>query len=201
MKSKSTFYSRYFTYIKPITRLPIIKNYAPAVFTLAVTTILILFAIKPTVETILVLQKKLDNAEEVLAKLTKKVDDLSLGRTNYDNLDTGIKEKIAAALPDTIHLKSLTQTLEQAAQRHEASVSALQIQPLVIDAKVEDQIGSLSEISFTFNIEGGYQNLIALLQDLKTSSRLMSINNISLSEVSESKTLLMSLSGKAYYLK
>src|SRR3990172_9728204 len=100
MKSKSTFYSRYFTYIKPITRLPIIKNYAPAVFTLAVTTILILFAIKPTVETILVLQKKLDNAEEVLAKLTKKVDDLSLCRTNYDNLDTGIKEKIAAALPD-----------------------------------------------------------------------------------------------------
>lgn len=201
MKSKSVIYSRYFTYIKPLTRIPIIKNYAPAVFTLVVMTILILFAIKPTVETILVLQKKLADSEEVLQKLTKKVDDLSLGKTNYDNLDAGIKDKITAAVPDTVNIKSITQSLEQAAQRHEASVSALQIQPLVIDAKIENQVGSLSEISFTFNIEGSYQNLVALLQALRTSSRLMSISNISLSAASESKTLIMSLSGKTYYLK
>lgn len=201
MKSKSVLYSRYFTYIRPITRLPIIKNYAPAVFTLTVMAVLIFFAIKPTVETILVLQKKLDNAEEVLAKLTKKVDDLSLGKTNYDNLDASIKDKITTAIPDTVNIKSIAQTLEQTAQRYEASVSALQIQPLVIEPKVEDQVGSIAEISFTFNIEGRYQNLVALLQDLRVSSRLMSVSSMSLTEVSESKTLIMSLTGKTYYLK
>ena len=80
-------------------------------------------------------------------------------------------------------------------------MSALQIQPLVVDTKVDERMGTLSEIAFTFNTEGDYTNLIALLQDLKTSSRLISIENLPISKVIDSQTLIMSLSGKAYYLK
>lgn len=201
MKSTSSLYSRYFTYIKPFTKLPIIKNYGPTVFTLVTISILVLFAIKPTVETILVLQKKLADSEAVLQKITQKANDLSLGKKNYDNLDQNIKEKIAAAIPDAVNLKSVIQALEQAAKNHEASVSALQVQPLVIDTQTTNQVSTLSEISFTFNTEGDYKNLIALLQDLKVSSRLIMIDNLSLSKASEGNLLIMSLSGKAYYLK
>ncbi|OGE29507.1 hypothetical protein A2867_00880 [Candidatus Daviesbacteria bacterium RIFCSPHIGHO2_01_FULL_40_11] len=201
MKSRSLLYSRYFTYIKPVIKSPIIKNYGPAIFSLLTMSILIFFAIRPTVETILVLQKKLADSNEVLQKATQKAENLSLGKKNYDNLDQNIKEKISAAIPDTVSLKSLVQTLEQTAKIHEASVSALQIQPLVVDTKVDERMGTLSEIAFTFNTEGDYTNLIALLQDLKTSSRLISIENLSISKVIDSQTLIMSLSGKAYYLK
>ncbi|MBI2338135.1 type 4a pilus biogenesis protein PilO [Candidatus Daviesbacteria bacterium] len=201
MKSKSTLYSRYFTYIKPIAKLPIIKNYGPTIFSLLTVSILIFFAIKPTIETIVVLQKKLADSEVLLQKVTQKANDLSLGKKNYDNLDQVIKEKIAAAVPDTISLKSIAQTLEDSAETHEASISALQFQPLVVDTKTENQVGSLSEITFTFNIEGSYTNLLALLQDLKTSSRLISLESLSLSKANEDTALIMSLSGKAYYLK
>lgn len=201
MKSKSLLYSRYFTYVKPLTKHPIIKNYGSAIFTLLTISILIFFAIKPTVETILVLQKKLADSEEVLQKVTQKANNLSLGKNNHDNLDQSIKEKISGNIPDTVSLKSVVQTLEQAAEIHEASVSALQFQPLVIDTKISSQMKALSEISFTFNTEGDYENLIALLQDLKNSSRLISIDSLSMSKVSDSETLIMSLSGKAYYLK
>ena len=201
MKSRSLLYSRYFTYIKPVIKSPIIKNYGPAIFSLLTMSILIFFAIRPTVETILVLQKKLADSNEVLQQATQKAENLSLGKKNYDNLDQNIKEKISAAIPDTVSLKSLVQTLEQTAKIHEASVSALQIQPLVVDTKVDERMGTLSEIAFTFNTEGDYTNLIALLQDLKTSSRLISIENLSISKVIDSQTLIMSLSGKAYYLK
>lgn len=201
MKSRSLLYSRYFTYIKPVIKLPIIKNYGPTIFSLLTMSMLIFFAIRPTVETILVLQKKLADADEVLQKVTQKANNLSLGKKNYDNLDQNVKEKIAAAITDTVSLKSLVQTLEQAAKIHEASVSALQIQPLVVDTEVDDQMGILSEISFTFNAEGDYQSLIALLQDLRVSSRLISIDNLSMSKVSDSQTLIMSLSGKAFFLK
>ncbi len=201
MKSKSTIYSRYFTYIQPVTKLPIIKNYGSAIFTLLTMSLLIFFAIKPTVETILVLQKKLADQDEVLQKVTQKADNLSQGKKNYDNLDENIKEKITVAIADTVSLKSLIQILEQTAQIHEASISALQIQPLVITTKTDNQMGALSEISFTFNAEGDYRNLIALLQDLKVSSRLISIENLSISKVSDSQALIISLSGKAFYLK
>ena len=201
MKSQSNLYSRYFTYIKPVTQLPIIKNYGSTIFTLLTMSLLIFFAIRPTIETILVLQKKLADQDEVLQKVTQKAKNLSLGKKNYDNLDQNIKEKISAGVTDTVSLKSLVQTLEQTAKVHEASVSALQIQPLVVNIKIERQTGVLSEIFFTFNIEGAYKNLIAILQDLKSSSRLISIDSLSLSKSNEGGTLIMSLSGKAYYLK
>lgn len=201
MKSESQFYSRYFTYIKPVAKLPIVKNYGPTIFTLFAITIFIFFAIKPTVETILVLQKKIDDSNQVLEKATQKVNSLSLGKKNYDSLDQDITQKISAAIPDTVSLRSLIQNLEQSAKAHEASISALQIQPLTINTKGDQKLGTLSEISFTFNIEGAYKNLISVLQDLAISSRLVTVESLSLSEVNEGQGLIMSLSGKAYYLK
>lgn len=201
MNNRPDFYSRYFTYIKPITKLPIVKNYGSTIFSLLVITILIYFAIKPTVETILILQKKIADADAVLQKVTQKANNLSLGQKNYDNLDQNIKDKISAAIPDSINLKSVSQTLERAARNHEASVSALQIQPLIIETKIADKLGILTEVKFTFNTEGSYSNLTALLQDLKASNRLISIDSLSLSKTSDGKALILSLSGKAFYLK
>ncbi len=201
MKSKSSLYSRYFTYIKPIGKIPIIKNYGSIIFTLLTISILILFALKPTIETILVLQKKLADQDEVLQKVTQKANNLSLGKKNYDNLDQSIKEKIYTAITDTVSLRSLVQSLEQTAKIHEASISALQIQPLTIDTKTDNKLGILSEISFTFNTEGNYRNLLAILQDLKGSSRLISVDSLSISKTEDSNILIMSLSGKSYYLK
>lgn len=201
MKSKSTLYSRYFTYIKPVTRHPIIRNYGPTIFTLITITILVLFAIRPTVETILVLQKQLTNSEEVLQKITQKANDLSLGKKNYDNLDQITRDKISSAIPDNSSLKSIIQNLEQIAKAHDASISALAIQPFAIATKKENQVGSLATVSFTFNCEGSYNNLIAILQDLKTIKRLTSIDGVSLSKTTDGLSLIMSLSGKAYYLK
>ena len=201
MNPRSQIYSRYFTYIKPLTRSPIVKTYGSVIFTLVIITIFILFAIKPTVETILVLQKKLSDTTEVLDKVNKKANDLSLGKQNYDNLDAGIKLRISQTIPSSVDLKSVTQTLEQSAKLHEASISALQIQPLVLGTRLENTVGSLSEVNFTFNVEGAYQNLILLLQDLRLSSRLVSIDSLSISKVSEGSGLIMSITGKAYYIK
>lgn len=199
--SKSNIYSRYFTYIKPISKLPIVKNYGSIIFTLLSMSILVIFAIRPTVETILVLQKKLADEDQVLQKLTEKADNLTTGKKNYDNLDYSIKEKIKEAVPGTVAIKSLVQTLEQTAKTREASVAALQLQPFTINTRNDNQMGTITEIAFTFNVEGKYPNLVALLQDLKQSNRLVNIDSLSIAQTTDNTGLIMSLSGKAYYLK
>lgn len=201
MKNEKLLSSRYFTYIKPVTRLPIIKTYGSTIFTLLVMIVFIFFAIKPTVETILVLQKKLENYNEVLQKVEQKANDLSLGKKNYDELDQDIKIKIQDAIPDSADIKSLILNIEQITKKHEASISAIQIQPITLTHKKTDQAGTLSEVNFTINIEGFYPKLIAILQDLKLSSRVFSIENMSLNKLSEGTGLILSLSGKAYYVK
>ncbi len=201
MKDKSNIYSRYFTYIKPFAKIPIIRTYGSTIFTIIAITIFIFLAIKPTVETILVLQKKLENSDEVLQKITQKSKDLTLGKQNYQNLDQVTKDKVSQAIPDNVNLKSLLGSLEQSAQKNNASISAIQLQPAILEIKKEDALGTLSEVSFTFNAEGSYTTLISLLQDLKSSSRLISIESLSLSKVSEGSGLVMSINGKVYYLK
>lgn len=201
MKPQSQIYSRYFTYIKPVTKLPIIRTYGSTIFTLLIMVVFIFFAIKPTVETISNLQKKLADSKEVLEKIKQKSNDLSSANQNFESLSSDTKLKISSAIPDTASLKSIIQTLEGSAANHEASVSALQIQPLVLEPEVKNQLGKIEEIKFTFNVEGQYQNLILLLQDLKSSDRLISIDNLSFSKVSDGSALIMSLTGKAYYVK
>jgi|SRR3989344_4008215 len=198
---ESSIYSRYFTYIKPVTGLPVIKTYGSTIFTLLIVLIFIFFAIKPTVETILVLQKKLEDAEGIYQKVTQKANDLSLGKQNFDNLDPAVKDKINSALPDNVELKSLIETLEQLANTHQASISALQIQPLTLEAKSDKQLGTIAEVEFTFNIEAEYRNIISFLQDLQVSSRLISIDSLSLSKLSEGSGLIMSVMGNAFYIK
>ena len=204
MKDEEKSYYRYFTYIKPLTRLPLVKTYGTTIFTIVVMIVFIIYAIKPTIETILVLQKKVDDSNKVLQQVNQKTSNLAKAKQNYENISPDIKSKIQSSIPDTVNLQSVIQNLEGVAKKYEASISALQIQPLVLQPKSEDikeVKGSLSEVSFTFNIESEYQKLIAILQDLKSSDRLFFIDNVSLSNLTEGPGLIMSLSGKAYYIK
>lgn len=201
MRKQSIIFSRYYTYIKPITKIPLVRNYASTIFTLVTIIIFIFFAIKPTIETIIVLQKKLADSSQVLEQVTKKVENLSSAKQNYDHLDPTIKSKIQSQIPDNIALKSLIQSLEQTANDNQASISALQIQPIVLEEKLPSTMGSLSETSFVFNVEGSYQNLILLLQEVQRSARLISIDNVVLSQLEEGQGLMMSLTGRSYYIK
>ncbi|OGE26837.1 hypothetical protein A3C26_02955 [Candidatus Daviesbacteria bacterium RIFCSPHIGHO2_02_FULL_39_12] len=201
MRLGSQIYTRYFTYIKPFGKLPIVKTYGAAIFTLFTMTVFIIFAVKPTVETILVLQKKLADSKQVLEKVNKKANDLSLGKQKLENLNADVKSEIASAIPDTVQLKSVIRNLEQMAKNRDASISALQFQPLNLETKAEEKTGTIAEITFNFNVEGDYKNLVLLLQELKTSDRLISIDHLSLSKVNEGNKLIMAITGKAYFLK
>lgn len=193
-------HSRYFTYIQPVLKAPAIKTYGTPILTLITMTIFILFAIKPTIETILVLQKKLEEGKTALDKLNQKSENLLAAKKKYQELNPEIKKKVDNYVPGSVEFKNLMQILELTANKNNASISAIQVQPLTLEQK-RAIVGKLSEIPFTFNLEGSYQNLINVLKDLRENSRLISINNIIFNKPSESTLLLMSVSAKAYYLK
>lgn len=193
-------YSRYFTYIAPVLRIPIIKTYGSLILSIIAVTIFILFAIKPTIATILVLQKNLDNSKQVLAQIIQKSQNLSQARKNYQNLDQAVIQKIEIAIPPAPNLKTVIAALEQNAISHQASISALQINPITI-VNATESAKELSEAQFTFSIEGTYGNLLNVLSGIQNSSRLISITGLSLNKLPESLNILMQVEGKAFFLK
>ncbi len=194
-------YFRYFNYIAPLTKIPIVKNYGLPIFTITILTIFILFAIKPTVETILVLQKKLTDYQQVLIKINQKAKDLSEAKKNYLSLESSTKDKIQTSIPTAIELNSIIQILEDIALLNDASISALQIQPVTIQQPSKENKIKLSEVSFTYNLEGSYDKLLNILQDVEMSQRLISLDSLIFNKIPESSNILMSVSGKAFYLK
>lgn len=191
---------RYFVYIEPVIRAPLVKTYGFPILTIAAIAIFALFAIKPTVETILTLQKDLANQKEILASATIKSENLSKGITNYRQIDQEKLSKIQTAIPDNPRLQTIINTLEEAAKIPQASVSAIQFQSTEYE-KAPNSLNTLKEVGFTYNIEGSFNSLKQILQTLQTASRLITIEGVTLNKLEGSNNLLMSVLGKAYYLK
>lgn len=198
MKNKQ--YYRYYTYISPLIKSPLIKSYGTPILTLLALTIFIIFAIKPTISTITVLQKKSEDANILLERVNLKSENLAKGRNNYQALSSQVKDKIQQAIPQRAEFKTLIGTLEDTALAHQASISALQIQSVEVRPEKNLANSKLWEIKFTFNLEGGYDNLLSFLEKIKNSLRLVEIEQLAVNRSSDSKIIIMSIRGKAFYL-
>lgn len=195
-------YSRYYTYIKPVVENKIVKSSAPYVFSLITISILTIFAIRPTVSTILNLQKNIEENQKVLQALDAKAQSLIEGKRNLDNLSPQIKNKIEVSLPTKTNVPAVISSL-QSSSLGIASVSALQIQPLtIIDNTTvkEKALLNLGEVYFAYNIQSSFGSLLQTLENLSKSPRLLNITNVIINKQTEGPTVL-SISGKAYYLK
>lgn len=194
-------YFRYYTYIQPALRSPIVKKYGGHTLTIATIIIFIIFAIKPTIETISVLRQKLEDSKQILFKVNQKTENLQLGRKNYQDLGTDTVNKINTAVPLQVSLRGLIEPLESAANINQASISALQIEPISINQKGTNSTYTLDKIVFTFNTEGAFATLLKVLQQVQDSPRLIAIDSVIFTKAPNSKVLLMSINGKAYFLK
>lgn len=194
--------SRYYTYIRPILRSKFTKTYSSLIFSLITIFIFSFYAIRPTVTTILSLQKSIDEQTSIQKRLQDKVSNLSQGKLNYENIDPGVKSKINNLVPDNPALAQLINSLNYAADQANASVSGIQLQEVILESKKTQlsRNAPLSQIDFTFNTQGSFASLMKLLTTLKRTDRLLTITSVNFAQPVDS-SLIMSVNGKAYFVK
>lgn len=193
--------SRYFTYIAPIIRTPIVHSYGPYIFSLLTMAIFLIFAIRPTIATITVLDQNIANQTRVLNGLNSKSQALRQAQVNLDGLDQATLTKISSLLPPQANISSLINSLKSSLDPT-ASISALQIQPVTVIDNTEDQkiLPELKEADFSFVISGSYQSLITSLDKITKADRLINITEINMSRQNQAP-MTMSITGKAYFIK
>lgn len=193
-------YSRYYVYIKPVIGNKYVKSFAPYIFSLISLIIFIIFAIRPTVVTIIELQKSIQDNQKILDQLDKKTQDLTDGKRNLENISPEIKNKINARIPSSPAVTNLINNLQTSASNI-ATVSALQVQPVTIYNNASDQKTplSLEELSFSFNIQGPYSELLTVIDNFNKAPRLINLTSVVFNKTIEGNGL--SISGKGYYLK
>lgn len=195
-------YSRYYIYIKPIVRNKTVRTYSSLVFSLITITIFVIYALKPTISTIIALQKSIKEQQDVLFKLQTKSQNLSLAKENYQNLDDKVLSDLLTLLPSSTTLPPLVEELNNLSKNSKATVSGIQVQPIDLDNPSENlsKKVSVKEILFTVNIQGTYEDLSDILKSLAKTNRLLNIQGISLNKPADGP-ILMSINAKAYYFK
>lgn len=194
-------YSRYYVYIKPIIGNKYVQSFTPYIFSVLAIIIFTIFAIRPTLITIIELQKSIQDNQAVLNILDQKSKDLTLGITNLNNIDPAIKNKINARLPDNPAVTNLILSLQSSASKS-ASITALQVQPITIYNKASAQTTAvnLDEITFSFNTQASYSDLLSVIDNFSKSSRLINLISAVFNKTNEGG-ISLSVSGKSYYLK
>lgn len=199
MQSK---YSRYYTYVKPIARNKFVRSYATTIFNLIAISIFALYAIRPTVITILALQKSVNEQKNILTSVVEKRESLAKGRANYESLDPSVKTKLANLIPNQPDLPVISAVLGSLITRYEATVAGIQFQPVTLEPlnTNPNKTAAIQETELSFSIQGTYNQLGGILESLKKIERLISIKSISMNRL-DGGMILMVVNAKAYYLK
>ncbi|MCL4366919.1 type 4a pilus biogenesis protein PilO [Patescibacteria group bacterium] len=194
-------HSRYYTYIKPVVENRFAKSAAPFIFSLISISVFAVFAIRPTITTILSLQQEINSNQKILDQLNQKARNLSEGRQNYQKIPSDVQTKIRAYVPDSPQVPLFINNLQNAAA-NQGSASALQIQPLtLIDLTNQNPANlQLDEIDFSYNAQGSFTQLLTIVDNIQKLSRLTRVDNVTLTKQGDGP-LTLTLTGKAYFIK
>lgn len=194
--------SRYYTYIRPVFTNPKVRSYSPIIFSIFTMMLFGFFAIRPTIGTIIGLQKGIEEQKQILATLETKSDNLVLGNTNLQNIDEETRQKIDRLLPTYTDAPSLISALTTLAEQVDASISGLQVEAVELVGPPTGFVAKeqLQELTFTFNISGNYLNFREALRAMTEFNRLLNINSIIISRTPDG-IQVMSINAKAFFFK
>lgn len=195
-------YGRYYTFIRPVARNKYIRTYSSLAFSLVAVMIFAIFAIKPTVTTILVLEQRINEQRQIADGLKKKSQNLTLGKQNLEKIDSQTLDKLNALLPSKTDITTIGESVSSIARQNGASVSAIQFQPTDLKGQPSklNPNPSQNEVSFVLNLTGSYDQLLVALTNLLNSPRLVQIDSVTLSQLS-ANVLTMSVSLRSFYLQ
>lgn len=179
------------------------KEYAMLVFTVLALSFFGLFAINPTIGTIVELRKKLEDSTLVQQRLTEKI----AAMTSLQEQFTLIQPSLGAvydALPDKPQAPKLLGQLQALAEKNNVRVIALKTLPVPFkpDPKASKQTTDKGDLYYTFSVDivGSYDDLQRFLFALTKFDRIVNITSVTVSrETGTESDTHMIVAGNVFY--
>lgn len=158
------------------------------------------FAIKPTVSTILKLQKELSDNQFVLGQLETKIKNLTTLRKQYFNLqnDLPIITSAIAIQPDAPLLFAQIQSIAQT-----SSIAIKKLQNFEVEVLRNDRSTNKNYYSYSFTIagSGSFENISKFVQTLTNMERVVNIDVFSINNITDQKSesLGFDIQGTAFF--
>lgn len=175
-----------------------IQKITEIVLTLITVPLFGIFAISPTLSTIIELRRKLSDNQHVYMSMREKNKNLSILQGKYSTIQPDLPI-IVSAIPTTQNSTRFIAQLQALSLQNTISLASIQISQLNLSpSQKEDQ----NNFSFTLSAKGSFDNLLLFAKSLIHFERITTIDTISIGASPEkNNTSSMNLNGKAYFKK
>jgi Tfp pilus assembly protein PilO len=191
--------SKYRQYLKilPDMQKENTKLITTLILTFAALSFFGIFAINPTLTTIVELQKQLEDSEFTHQQLTTKISNLSILQQKYIALTNDLPV-IEDAIPKVADATKLTGQIHSLADEYNLHVRTLRIAQVSL---TENKTPDTKKMSYIFNLEaeGTYEDMMKFAAGAAGFNRVVTIESIAISRDPRSSKLVMSMRGRQYF--
>ena len=178
---------------------PNLKIYLELMLSLGTIIIFAIFAIKPTILTIIDINNEIKAKEATIEKLQKKLTDLQTASSILQNQSENL-EFINEAIPSNANLEKVTKQIENLAILNSITLTSLTSSDVLIKGQVDKKE---NELPISFSVSGEYQNLFAFLQAIENTKRPFKIDSLifnSTKSIDEKKLITLTISSLAPFI-
>lgn len=156
-----------------------------------------LFAINPTLTTIIELQKQLEDSEFTHQQLTTKISNLSTLQQKYNGLTNDLPV-VEGAIPKEAAATKLTGQIHTLTQESHLTVRNLRVAEVTLTG---GKMPGTKGLSYIFNLEadGSYEDMMRFAANVTKFNRIVTVETISIGRDPRSEELVLNMRGRQYF--
>lgn len=191
-------YSRYYVYLEPIVADPLVRGYFSLVASLLLVSFFLVFALSPTINTILALQKKIEEQKQVDTALQKKIADLVAAQDSFAQIQE-ILPAVFVGVPITPTPQTIISGVAVSASASGVKQTGISFHDLPLSSDLITSL-ELTPVEFTLSVTGDYASVRDFLGRVENASRLIKLKSIGVSQITTSTQVSININAQGYYL-
>lgn len=190
-------------------RLPAVQVSLTLVLSLFVITIFVMFALRPTILSIVTLGKTIKESETILQQLETKVTGLQKASTQLETLKPFLPILNKNIPNNGATYSTLTIAIEILADNSGVKLESESIGPTLLFSRIlspftPNKNQNVVSLPFNIRIVGSYPGVTGFLNNLLSMERIVMVDAVTITKETASKTtdatVSLNISGNAYYL-
>lgn len=169
------------------------------IFTFSALSFFAVFAINPTLSTIVELQKQVTDSEFTHNQLKNKINTLSQLQSQYSLLETDLPI-VQDAIPTNADVPISTAQIRALAKRYKLTIKTMRVNEVVL---ASPRLINARVSSFVFQLEaaGEYENMMRFAKAMGNLRRIMVVESLTINKDSQTEELVMQIRGREYFKK
>lgn len=179
------------------------------IFTFFAISFFGIFAINPTLSTIVNLRRQLSDSELVYESLKTKISNLSSLQQQYSQLSPDLPI-VFEAVPQEVKAPTLLSQIIGLAKEKQVAIVSYENSDVQLFGSInpiadatQNQLVPGEEDSYTFSLKavGTYENLMVFTKSLTQISRIIRIESLTISKDEKQNSLALDIDGRTYFRK